>query len=495
MDAFWRTLAAFAAVLVLFAGALTPVALSEPERELLVGLHAIPTDLAPGASLHGGRVAFVNEALRYAVVATTQPKLLALAARLDANVRYVEEDVPVPLLAEPKALAPYPNDALFGTQYALQRIRAPEAWEIARASAGDRVVCVIDSGLRSTHVEFGDGRWLGGWDFVEGDDEPQDVEGHGTHVAGIAVASTGNVLGISGVSGAKFLTARTHSHGWSTTNRTATAMQWCADQGADILSMSFGQPQLTQTAQEGIRYAAARGALLVAAAGNGQNCVDCVNYPAAFPEVVAVTNTNAFDQLHTGSSTGPQAELAAPGVNILSTWSHGDDQYWTESGTSMSAPHVTGVAALVWNYQPLLPASVLRDLLDETARDLGEPGRDSRFGFGVVDARAALEAVWPRSRPVCRILEPARHLDDEAAPLLTGPVTLRAWTASAGSTVASVTAEVGDLRLALAATEDPHVYATTFDASRVAQGVASLTLRCVEQDGGERTHARGYTFG
>lgn len=495
MDAFWRTLAAIAVIFALLWGVRAPSLVAEPEHALLVGLRDVPDDLAPGATLHGARVAWVNPTLSYAVVVTSTPGLVAFAARLDPNVRYVEEDRPVPLLAgAPGPRPPVPNDALFASQYALQRIRAPEAWDLARDS-GERSLCVIDSGLRASHDEFRDGRLVAGWDFVEGDPVPQDREGHGTHVAGIAAAATGNLAGISGVSSADLLVARTHSQGWSTTNRTATAIQWCVDEGADVVSMSFGAQTTSETWRAAVAYAWERGRLLVAAAGNGHNCADCVNHPAAFPEVIAVTNTDALDQLDAGSSTGPEAELAAPGSRILSAWSNGDDKYWTESGTSMSAPHVSGVAALVWNHEPRLPAGALRDILVETARDVGDPGRDELFGFGIVDARAALETVWPASLPVCRILEPARHDDMEAAPALRGLVQLRAWTRSPESAIADVTAEVAGLRLTLAETEEQGVYATTLDASLLPPGEHAVALRCAEADGSERTHARSYAFG
>jgi hypothetical protein len=128
---------------------------------------------------------------------------------------------------------------------------------------------------------------------------------------------------------------------------------------------------------------------LVAASGNG-SCSNCVIYPAAYTEVVAVSCTTSVKKSCTFTSKGSQVELAAPGYQVLSTYNAGDNAYATMSGTSMSTPHVSGVAALVWSYVPALTGQGVRSVLQSTAGDLGALGKDKEFGYGLVDARAAL---------------------------------------------------------------------------------------------------------
>jgi subtilisin family serine protease len=183
------------------------------------------------------------------------------------------------------------------------------------------------------------------------------------------------------------------------------------------VNMSLGRKSGTRQLKAAVENASAAGLVLVAAAGNGGMCNgkgDSVSYPAAYPEVIAVAATDSSDNRPCWSSTGPDVELAAPGVAVYSAWPHGiatsardpqpvcEDQdgdgvdeachFKYGSGTSMSSPHVAGAAALVFSAGAASNGAV-RQLLQETATDLGTPGRDAQYGYGLVDAAAAVAAA------------------------------------------------------------------------------------------------------
>lgn len=400
-------LVALVVVLLLGAGgfAITFDGPTEPTR-MIVALHETPS-LTVGARILDEDVLYVDPVLRLVVVETDAVPLLRARAASDPGVRYVEEDHEFWLSAW------IPSDPLFPVQYGPQQVRAPDAWETLRG--GDaRSLCVVDSGLRWTHEELRDGRYLGGWDFIQGDAEPYDQSGHGTHVLGIAAASIGNARGIAGIAEAPYHVARSAANNTHPTSALASAIRWCADVGADVINLSLGAKE-SETLREAVLYAHARGALLVAAAGNRDApCDDCIDFPAAWPEAMAITCTGPAAPLDLASvasfcdfsKAGPEADLAAPGDDILSSMTFADDRYYVEQGTSMSAPHVSGAALLVWNARPELPARLVWEALVLTARDLGEPGHDARFGWGLLDVGAAVDLVT-RS-PTCLVESPLR---------------------------------------------------------------------------------------
>jgi serine protease len=378
-------------LLLVGAALLLPLAAGQaPSAAPVVVLFSeLPEGLVEGGAWQGGAVLRVDEALRFAVV---QPASGAAALASVEGVLGVEPDDATQWVEE-AAL----DDPMLAEQYGPQQVRAPEAWALTTGSL-DASVCVVDTGLRRTHEEFQDGRYLGGYDFVNRDDDPTDDQGHGTHVAGIAAAAHGNGKGIAGIGAVGLYAVKVmDAKGKGNPSNIASGIRWCADHGAKVVSLSLGG-QASSVLRAAVQYATGKGSLVVAAAGNG-GCKQCVSYPAAYPEVLAVTCTTPERTLCSFSSTGPEADLAAPGFKILSTWMEGDSAYKTLSGTSMSTPHVAGVAALVWSHAPGLTNVQLARLLRETARDLGPRGPDSDFGAGLVDAKAALDAAMGNATP------------------------------------------------------------------------------------------------
>jgi subtilisin family serine protease len=264
-------------------------------------------------------------------------------------------------------------------QYALAKLRLPEAHAIA---TGDSVrVAVIDTGIDAAHPEL-DGVVAASFDAVETTDGP---DRHGTGIAGI-IAAHARLMGAAPK--VKILAVRAFAAGKGSTFTVVKGLDWAISQNARVINMSFAGPSDPLVART-LSAARGKGAILVAAAGNGGAKAKPL-YPAADAGVIAVTATDADDRLFVMANRGAHIAVAAPGVDILMASPGGS--YWTSTGTSMAAAHVSGVIALVLERRPGLDGETLRKLLASTARDLGPKGRDDEFGAGLIDALAAITA-------------------------------------------------------------------------------------------------------
>jgi subtilisin family serine protease len=284
-----------------------------------------------------------------------------------------------------------PNDPYWAYQWNMNLIKAPQAWDIITGTSSV-TVAIIDTGVDLDHPEFS-GRIVSGWDFVNNDAYPDDDHWHGTHVAGIAGAQGNNGRGVAGVAwNVKIMPLKVlDSSGNGYDTDVAAAIIWAADRGVKVLNMSLGADESSSVLADAVDYAYRKGCLMVAAAGNeGANRV---LYPAAYTQVIAVSAVNYYSGIAYYSNYGPEIEVAAPGgdgsYRVLSTvpgW------YGYAAGTSMATPHVAGLAALLWSANPSLTAAQVRYCITSTAVDLGEPGRDWYYGYGVIDAAEALKA-------------------------------------------------------------------------------------------------------
>ncbi|WP_049923510.1 S8 family serine peptidase [Halopiger djelfimassiliensis] len=277
-----------------------------------------------------------------------------------------------------------PDDPNFTQQYAPQQVNAPEAWETTLGSE-DVTIAVVDTGTDYEHPDLQDRFGSNpGTDPAGGTDDPaaRNAE-HGTHVSGIASATTDNGDGVAGMSNSHLYAVRVLGGGgggsWSDI---ADGIQWAADNGADIINLSLGAPRRSGVVESAINYAHNNGALPIAAAGNDGPCTDCVSYPAALSNCVAVSALDSSENLARFSNTGPEIDVAAPGVGVLSTVPNGG--YDNMSGTSMASPAVAGVAALGLAANPEWGPSELRSALEESAVDVGLPANEQ--GAGRVDA-------------------------------------------------------------------------------------------------------------
>jgi len=233
-----------------------------------------------------------------------------------------------------------------------------------------------------------------GWDFtpkqpVAGGD--RDGYGHGTHVAGVVGARTGNGEGIAGLApGCALMPVRIfNDFGHTRDGIAAEAVIWAADHGARVINCSWGSPMDGEAMRDAISYAASRDVVVVAAVGNGGK--NEPNWPGAHPDAIGVAASTDLDGWASFSAWGDWVDLAAPGKGVLSTYPVAlGNGYRTMEGTSMAAPFVTAAAALVRSAHPDWPAAKVREALEQTAKDTVVTGRDGYSGFGRVVPRAAM---------------------------------------------------------------------------------------------------------
>ena len=312
--------------------------------------------------------------------------------KLSGGVDYIEKDIKVPL------------QAINSVDWGVARVGADKVWDV---STGKGVkVAVIDSGIQRDHPDL-IANIKGGIRFVSGGspDQWDDEYGHGTEVAGI-IAAANNDIGYVGVAPEASLYAVKVSgkDGLSAVSDVISGIYWAADNGMDVANLSLGiylDPSVYSRAiaeeTTAVNYAYAHGVVLVASSGNNAagNCSNVV-YPAAISgSVIAVGATAQDNSIAYFSCYGPEVELVAPGYL---NWAPGlNGSYARHAGTSVSAPFVSGVVALILSKNPQFTPAQVRERLDSTAIDLGVPGRDDYYGYGLVNA---YESVIPTELPV-----------------------------------------------------------------------------------------------
>ncbi len=270
-------------------------------------------------------------------------------------------------------------------QYAVTQLRLPQAHALVRGM--NVTIAVIDSGVDARHPELANS-------VADSFDALGSSEGPHIHGTGIAGAIVAHARLMGSAPEARLLAIRAFgskgSKGPESTSYVILrGLNYAAEHGAQIINMSFAGPK-DPLIERGIAATAARGILMVAAAGNA-GAKSPPLYPAAYPNVIAVSGTDAQERLFAASNRGNHIAIAAPGADIFLPAP--DDKYQITSGTSFSAAYVSGVAALMLERNPALKPSDIRAILTKTARDLGVPGRDDQFGAGEADAFAAVTAA------------------------------------------------------------------------------------------------------
>jgi len=346
----------------------------------------------PGTELEAAEVFTLDPAVDYA-----EPDFLIFAAA-DAGVagaagRVFEERgdergvKPRTLLSTDDAGTP--DDPLFDKQWALAKIEAESAWKVATGS--NVTIAVIDSGVDLDHPELAL-RVVEGYDFVNDDAEADDDYGHGTLVAGVAAAAANNGAGIAGLAwNSRIMPVKVlDEQGQGVSSNLTCALYWAADRGADIINISIISFGPSFGMQSAINYAANEDAMIFSAAGNLFEEGNPVTYPAAHDNVIAVAATDKDDAHAWFSSAGAFVDIAAPGVGIYSPFPPTHDEYRSVYGTSLATPHGAGLAALVLSAVPSLTSEEVETVIQQSAVDLGDAGKDDKFGYGRIDASAAI---------------------------------------------------------------------------------------------------------
>ncbi|HUS15604.1 MAG TPA: S8 family serine peptidase, partial [Chloroflexia bacterium] len=309
-----------------------------------------------------------------------------------------------------------PNDPLYPVQWSYPRVHAPDAWNLAQR--GGVVVAVLDTGLDLTHPEFG-GRIAPGANFINPGASPQDDHGHGTHVAGIIAAQGNNGIGGAGMAWqARIMPIKVaDSSGSVTSERWINGVAYAVQNGANVINMSFGGTAFSSTEQAAVDEAWNRGLVVVASAGNSGDSGNPVEYPASYRNVVSVAAIGSDNARAYYSEYNSAVDVTAPGGNarysndpndrfIISTWplnitSNYLTGYGKVIGTSQAAPLVAGLAALMWSTNAGWTNQAIVARMQSTATDLGPAGRDDQYGFGLINAAAAVgNGPAPPSTPV-----------------------------------------------------------------------------------------------
>jgi len=305
------------------------------------------------------------------------------------------------------------EDPYYPYQWALRVLEAEKAW--GKATGDGVVVAVVDTPIDGQHPDL-IGQFVTGYDPELGVEIPPDTDyedplnpedDHGTHVAGIIAAKRGNGEGIVGLAyNAKIMpilifrgTEDHSSYYYVGDEYVAAGITWAVDNGADVLSNSWGGGGYSQLLKDAIDYAIEHGAVFVAAAGNDHTDQHW-HYPSAYPGVIAVGASTARDDIVGFSSRGDYLSVAAPGVNVLSCIPRGSAEddgvygtpyaYW--GGTSMATPYVSALAALLKQLYPDATPYQIKRLLESTAEDIEEPGYDHSAGYGRIDAAEAVDS-------------------------------------------------------------------------------------------------------
>lgn len=364
------------------------VGVSEADREALLAEHGLE-QLRDLLGLNVGLLQ-TEEGSELSVVEALNASPLVEYAEPDYIYQAFETLSSEALLSETVTPALVPNDPLYGDQWGLAKINAPGAWDFTTGSA-NVTIAVLDSGVDLSHPDLTP-KFTSGYNAIFALGLPQDRDGHGTHVAGIAAGATNNGTGTAGTAwGARIMPVKALTRFGGSTSNIAEGIVWATDNGANVINMSLGGTQNSTTLHSAVQYAYARNVLLVAAMGNEFQTGNFTNYPAAYAEVMAVAATDRNDQHASFSNSGNHVEVSAPGVDILSTYRAGTVSTYTSlSGTSMSTPFVSGLAALLFSVNPSLTAADVRAIIIISSTDVGAPGWDSETGWGRIDALTAM---------------------------------------------------------------------------------------------------------
>ena len=398
----------------------------EPRRDIIIGFHQMPIPSEKALIYSEG--GFVKH--EYRLIPAVSASLSEQAIddmRKNPRVAYIEDDVILTIATDE-----YVNST------GVSHIGCEIAHNNGIGGTGVKVA-VIDTGVDYTHEDL-DANYKGGYDFVFNDPDPFEAyNSHGTHVAGVIAAERNNV-GVVGVAPNVSLYAVRvlDSAGFGTASWVIAGIEWAVYNDMDVVVMSLGTSVYSQSLRDACCNASGAGVLLVAAAGNtyGGN----VTYPARYDSVMAVTATYPDDNRASLSPIGQEVELAAPGVNIRSTFV-GGSSYGNLSGTSQAAPHVAGTAALIIssnlsdvNDDGVVNNEDVRLQLQSMAQDLGDPGKDDVYGYGLVDARITADATSCDCGGIC-VSTSGWWRDGGAFNASGTPVQAAVDTATAGETI------------------------------------------------------------
>lgn len=415
---------------------------------------------------HGGKSRRVGNSNLHIVdlpAGSSEQAVAALLAR-NPHLKFAEVDQVV----RPGLVT---NDPYLGSEWHLSKIGAPAAWDSTLGSGV--TIAILDTGVDGSHPDLVS-LLVPGWNVYDNTSNTADVYGHGTKVAGAAAAAANNGTGVAGVAGgARIMPIRiSDASGGATFSAMAQGLTWAADHGARVANISYvaaGSQAVISAAQ----YMKGKGGLVTTSAGNYGTDAGI----APTTSMIPVSATTSGDALASWSSFGSFVAVSAPGAGIYTSTSGGG--YGSVSGTSFASPITAGVLALMMAARPSLSSGTVESLLYRTAQDLGAAGRDPSFGYGRVNAAAAVQAALTTVETV-----------DSTAPGASVTAPLPASTVSGLVAVnVSATDNVAVSRVdlwvngKLLASDTASPYAFTWDSTTAANGSNTLQAKAYDAAG------------
>jgi len=367
-----------------------------------------------------------------------------------------------------------PNDPKYGEAWHLQNIGASAAWDIAQGSG--ITIAILDSGIDGTHPDLIE-NIVAGWNFYDNNSNTSDVFGHGTKVAGAAAAATNNSIGVAAVAGqSKIMPIRvTDTNGYGYDGSITQALIYAADNGARVANISFQNVSNSSSIRAAAQYMKDKDGLVTVSGGNTGSLENFTVTTTMIP--ISATDNVEIDTITSWSSYGDYIALAAPGDNIWSTLKGGSN--WVVSGTSFASPVVGGVIALMMSANSKLSGTEIENLLFSTAVDLGAGGRDPYYGYGRVNAAAAVQAAksalptQDTEAPTISIIDPL------GGTILSGLVPVDV---EAADNVSVTRAELWVNNTSVAVDSSPPL-AFSWDSTGVPNGAVNLIVRAFDAAG------------
>ncbi len=376
-----------------------------------------------------------------------------------------------------------PNDQYYSRAWHHTKIGTPTAWNSTRGTGV--TIAILDTGVDNTHPDL-TSNIVPGWNFYSNNSNTTDVNGHGTAVAGVAAASTNNTIGVASVAGSsKIMPVRVaDANATASASTVAKALTWVADKGVRVANISYSGIPGNLTIQNAAQYMKNKNGLVIVAAGNSGTDL---GYTAT-TTMIPVSATDSNDVKTSWSSFGKYVAISAPGKDIWTTFRN--TVYGIGWGTSMATPVTAGTVALMMAANPKLSSTQVESLLFSTAKDLGTAGRDSYYGYGRVNAAAAVQAAKAAAttttlltaatdseKPVASIINPANgatvsglvSVDIEASDNV-GVIRTELW--------------VNNTNVAI---DTLPPYAFTWDSTGVPNSIVNLVVRAYDEAGNSTT--------
>ncbi|HEY6118733.1 MAG TPA: S8 family serine peptidase [Pyrinomonadaceae bacterium] len=427
-------------------------------RQVIAGLGARDADTIPGLGVHILDLPFQSDESAF-----------VQAFRGSSEVEFAERD----RIVEPADINP--NDPFFTSEGQLPVIGAGGAWTMTTGSP-NVIIAILDTGVEATHPDLAPDL-IPGWNTFDNNSNTSPVIDHGTTTAGTAGAASNNGIGLASICwSCKIMPMRVcDSNGWGSYSAIATALTWASDHGARVANISY-MVTTSATVTSAAQYFQSRGGVVTSSAGN----YSTFDSSPDNPYILTVSATDWNDTIYGFSNTGNNIDLAAPGY-VFTTFTGGG--YGYAAGTSYSAPVVAGVAGLVISANPRLTGAQVRDILKQSADDLGPVGWDSTYGWGRVNANRAVTMAIGGGSTTDTTPPSVNFNSPSSGATVSGPVSISVGASdNVGVSTVSLSIDGGSF-----ATDAAAPYNFSWDTSAAANGIHSLSATATDAAGNATT--------